>query len=189
MICQPIVRLHILFRKGEQVWVIWIVSKALVTSEELLLRHQFIQEITGVKVSNWIECNCPSNHKFTKSIGYYRCTSGKGEYGVFVTAHMNLEVQPILQHILSQKKALVVINSCAMQKNSRLDCINVVKGKNPHFEIFYAKQELSDAGFLMNYIEDAGEFGFRSTVSERELFQQRHLGLVKAIRTVYEKAI
>ena len=61
--------------------------------------------------------------------------------------------------------------------------------KNPHSEIFYAKQELSDAGFLMNYIEDAGEFGFRSTVSERELFQQRHLGLVKAIRTVYEKAI
>jgi hypothetical protein len=102
---------------------------------------------------------------------------------------MNLEVQPILQHVLSQKKALVVINSCAMQKNSRLDCINVVKGKNPHSEIFYAKQELSDAGFLMNYIEDAGEFGFRSTVSERELFQQRHLGLVKAIRTVYEKAI
>ena len=90
---------------------------------------------------------------------------------------------------MSQKKALVVINSCAMQKNSRLDCINVVKGKNPHSEIFYAKQELSDAGFLMNYIEDAGEFGFRSTVSERELFQQRHLGLVKAIRTVYEKAI
>ena len=169
--------------------MIWIVSKALVTSEELLLRHQFIQEITGVKVSNWIECNCPSNHKFTKSIGYYRCTSVKGEYGVFVTAHMNLEVQPILQHVLSQKKALVVINSCAMQKNSRLDCINVVKGKNPHSEIFYVKQELSDAGFLMNYIEDAGEFGFRSTVSERELFQQRHLGLVKAIRTVYEKAI
>lgn len=86
--------------------MIWIVSKALVTSEELLLRHQFIQEITGVKVSNWIECNCPSNHKFTKSIGYYRCTSGKGEYGVFVTAHMNLEVQPILQHVLSQKKGL-----------------------------------------------------------------------------------
>lgn len=87
------------------------------------------------------------------------------------------------------RNTVLCVDSCAMQKNSRLDCINVVKGKNPHSEIFYAKQELSDAGFLMNYIEDAGEFGFRSTVSERELFQQRHLGLVKAIRTVYEKAI
>lgn len=100
---------------------------------------------------------------------------------------MNLEIQPILQQVLSRKKALVIINSCAMEEKSKLDCINIIKGKNPNSEIFYAKQELSASGCLMNYIEDAGEFGFRSTMSERELFQQRRLGLVKAIRTVYEK--
>ena len=55
--------------------------------------------------------------------------------------------------------------------------------------MFFAKQELSDSGYLMNYIENAGEFGFRSTVSERELFQHRRFGLVKAIRTVYEKVM
>ena len=167
--------------------MIWIVSKALVTPEELPLRNQFIQEITGAKVSKWVECNCPSNRRFTKAIGYYRCTSDKGEFGVFITAHMNLEIQPILQQVLFQKKSLVVINSCAMEKNSKLNCINIVKDKNPNSEIFYAKQELSASGLLMNYIEDAGEFGFQSTMSERELFQQRRLGLVKAIRTVYEK--
>ena len=167
--------------------MIWMVSKALVTPEELPLRHQFIQEITGGKVFKWVECNCPSNRRSTKAIGYYRCTSDKGEYGVFITAHMNLEIQPILQQVLFQKKSLVVINSCAMEKNSRLNCINIVKDKNPNSEIFYAKQELSASGLLMNYIEDAGEFGFQSTMSERELFQQRRLGLVKAIRTVYEK--
>ena len=138
--------------------MIWIVSKALVTPEELPLRHQFIQEITGAKVSKWVECNCPSNRRFTKAIGYYRCSSDKGEYGVFITAHMNLEIQPILQQVLFQKKALVVINSCAMEKNSKLNCINIVKGKNLNSEIFYAKQELSASGLLMNYIEDAGEF-------------------------------
>ena len=100
---------------------------------------------------------------------------------------MNLEIQQILQQVLSRKKALVIINSCAMEEKSKLDCINIIKGKNPNSEIFYAKQELSASGCLMNYIEDAGEFGFRSTMSERELFQQRRLGLVKAIRTVYEK--
>ena len=157
--------------------MIWIVSKALVTPEELPLRHQFIQEITGAKVSKWVECNCPSNRRFTTAIGYYRCTSDKGEFGVFITAHMNLEIQPILQQVLFQKKSLVVINSCAMEKNSKLNCINIVKDKNPNSEIFYAKQEMSASGLLMNYIEDAGEFGFQSTMSERELFQQGVWGL------------
>ena len=167
--------------------MIWLVSNALVIPEELPLRHQFIQEITGSKVSKWGKYNCLGNRRFTKAIEYYRCTSDKGEYGVFITAHMNLEIQPILQQVLSRKKALVIINSCAMEKKSKLDCINIVKGKNPNSEIFYAKQELSASGLLMNYIEDAGEFGFQSTMSERELFQQRRLGLVNAIRTVYEK--
>ena len=169
--------------------MIWIVSKALVTSEELVHRHQFIQEITQARVSPWSECNCKSNRWPYKSIGYYCCTSDKGEYGFFITAHMNMEVQPILQQVLSQKKALVVINSCAIQKSTKIGCARIVAEKSPRSEVFFAKQELSDSGYLMNYIENAGEFGFRSTVSERELFQHRRFGLVKAIRTVYEKVM
>ena len=159
--------------------MIWIVSKALVTSEELVHRHQFIQEITQARVSPWSECNCKSNRWPYKSIGYYCCTSDKGEYGFFITAHMNLEVQPILQQVLSQKKALVVINSCAIQKSTKIGCARIVAEKSPRSEVFY----------IMNYLENAGEFGFRSTVSERELFQHRRFGLVKAIRTVYEKVM
>lgn len=55
--------------------------------------------------------------------------------------------------------------------------------------MFFSRQELSESGYKINYIENAGTFGFRSTISERELFQQRKLGLVKAIRTVYDKVI
>ena len=87
MICQPIVRLHILFRKGEQVWVIWIVSKALVTSEELLLRHQFIQEITGVKVSNWIECNCQVT------------TNSQNQLGIIAAPPAKVNMEFLLLHI------------------------------------------------------------------------------------------
>ena len=50
--------------------MIWIISKTLVTPEELPLRHQFIQEITGAKVSKWGECNCSSNRRPTKTIEY-----------------------------------------------------------------------------------------------------------------------
>lgn len=169
--------------------MIWIISKAIVTSEELLQRHKFIQKITQTRVSRWSEYCCPRQYRTAKPIEYYRCTSDKGEYGVFITAHMNLEVQPILRQVLSSKRTLVVINSCAIQENTKIICTDIVTKKNPQSEIFFAKQERSDEGYLMNYMEDVGEFGFRSTVSERELFQQRQLGLVPAIRAVYEKVV
>lgn len=62
---------------------------------------------------------------------------------------------------------------------------------NPCIEIwlFFAKQEISDSGYLINYMENAGAFGFQTTTSERELFQQRRLGLVNAIRVVYDKVV
>ena len=55
--------------------------------------------------------------------------------------------------------------------------------------MYFAKQEVSDSGYRINYMENVGAFGFPTTLSERELFQQRRLGLVKAIRAVYDKVV
>lgn len=170
--------------------MIWVVSKALVVSQdELNNRHQVIQEIAQTKVSPWSEHYCRSNRWPHTPIGFYQCVSYKGEYGIVITAHMNIEVQPILQQVLSPKKALVVINSCEIRKGAKDECFRIVTAKNPQSEMYFAKQEISDSGYLINYIENAGAFGFQSTISERELFQQRRLGLVKAIRTVYDKVM
>lgn len=90
--------------------MIWVVSKSLVASkEELDSRHQIIQEITQAKVTPWTKQCCIGARWPYRLIEFYQCTSQKGEYGLVITAHMNIEVQPILQQILSQKKALVVI--------------------------------------------------------------------------------
>lgn len=170
--------------------MIWIVSKALVTSEdELNNRHRFVKDITQSEVSPWSLHCCQSNRWLQKSIEYFQCTSHKGEYGVVITGHMNIEVQPILQHVLTNKKALVVINSCEIKKSAKEECFRIVTEKNKHSEMFFSRQELSESGYKINYIESAGTFGFRSTISERELFQQRKLGLVKAIRMVYDKVV
>ena len=170
--------------------MIWIVSEALVVSEEELNnRHQVIQEITQVKVSPWSKHYCKSARWPHAPFAFYQCVSQKGEYGLVVTAHMNLEVQPILQQVLSPKKALVVINSCEIRKSAKDECFRIVTSKNSQSEMYYAKQEMSNSGYLINYMENAGAFGFQTTMSERELFQQRRLGLVKAIRTVYDKVV
>lgn len=91
--------------------------------------------------------------------------------------------------MLTNKKALVVVNSCEIRESAKEECFRIMTKKNSRSEMFFSRQELSESGYKINYIENAGTFGFRSTISERELFQQRKLGLVKAIRTVYDKVI
>ena len=113
----------------------------------------------------------------------------KGRVWAYGYSHMNIEVQPILQQVLSSKRALVVINSCEIRKGAKDECYRIMASKNPHSEMFFAKQEISDSGYLINYMENAGAFGFQTTTSERELFQQRRLGLVNAIRVVYDKVV
>ena len=170
--------------------MIWVVSKSLVASkEELDSRHQIIQEITQAKVTPWTKQCCIGARWPYRLIEFYQCTSQKGEYGLVITAHMNIEVQPILQQILSQKKALVVINSCEIQKSAKEECYRIITSKNLWSEMYFAKQEVSDSGYRINYMENVGAFGFPTTLSERELFQQRRLGVVKAIRAVYDKVV
>ena len=122
-------------------------------------------------------------------VKFYQCNSEKGEYGFFITAHINVEVQPILLHVLTGKKALVVINSCALNEAIKTQCLNIVKLKNSESELYFAKQTLDENGRALNYYDNVGTFGFPTTVSERELFQRRSLGLIKALRTVFEKVV
>ena len=103
-----------------------------------------------------------------------------------VTAHIN-EVPRILLSVLSDKKALVFVNSCAINTKTQRLCLDATQYKNRNSELFFAKQEKNMDGFYLNYIDDVGAFGFGTTLSDRELFQNRRLGLVKALRSVYCK--
>ena len=167
--------------------MIWIVSKSIITSnKELEYRHQYIQEVCAADVSPWASHKCPRRTLLNPAIEYFVCTSKKGEYGVVVTAHIN-EVSQILLSVLSDKKALVFINSCAINAKVQKLCLDATKCKNKNSELFFAKQEKNGDGVHLNYIDDVGTFGFGTTLSDRELFQNRRLGLVKALRSVYCK--
>lgn len=168
----------------------WIVSdKAICSVNELANRTEFIQEIVHAKVTPWREQSCRGVGLLKPPVKFYQCSSQKGEYGFFITAHINVEVQPILIHVLTSKKALFVINSCALSEATKVQCLNIVKSKNAESELYFAKQTLDEKGHALNYYDNVGAFGFATTVSERELFQNRNLGLTKAIRTVFEKVV
>ena len=168
----------------------WIVSdRALSSVNELDSRAEFIRKLSHAKVTPWREQSCKDIRFLRPAIKYYQCSSEKGEYGFFITAHMNIEVQPILLHVLTNKKAIVVINSCAINDATKDQCLDIIKTKNPESELYFAKQTLNNKGQALNYCENVGTFGFATTVSERELFQNRSLGLTKALRVVFEKVV
>lgn len=164
----------------------WVVSSSIVQSDsELEFRKAYIESVSDTRVSEWIKCECRHRNFLSKTVSYYICHSQKGEYGFVITAHMNLEVQVILKNELTTKKAIVVIDSCAINRNTVKDCLTIIKKKNKNSEVLFAKQEESSNGYFMSYIEDVGSFGFSTNNSERELFQKRDKGLIKALRAAF----
>ena len=59
--------------------MIWIVSKRVSGSEsELKCRHQFIENVTQVRVSPWNKRVCAANRRFQSPVEFYQCASNKG---------------------------------------------------------------------------------------------------------------
>ena len=169
--------------------MIWIISsKVCRDKEEENSRYQFIKEVAGAKVSSLEKYffeyrNFPNPNQLVE---FMQCKSDKGEYGFFITSHNN-EVIPILQKVLTGKRAVVVINTCVTDKRLERAIYNIVKKDNCNSEIYFATQERNEKGILVNYIDNLGDFGFQTSRSERCLFRNRSKGLIKAIRVVFDK--
>ena len=171
--------------------MIWIVSESVCgTQEELCMRHQYIEEVSLANVSRWKRNDCEyiyTSHGRTR-VGFYQCKSDKDEYGINITAHIG-EAISILKEVLTQKRAIVVINSCIIDKKIIQIIFEFVKQKNTNTELYFAKQEKGFDGKYMNIISAVGNFGFITSKSERLLFKNRSLGLIKAMRTAFDKCL
>ena len=170
--------------------MIWIVSKSIIQDEtELEKRREYIRNVTYAKVSNWTQIKYISKQGiFQKEIDFYQCSSDKNEYGVIITAHIE-EVCDILNFVLRNKAALIIVNSCKVKEAYVNQIIYLAKNKSKFSEVFFAKQEKQKNGLYLNCQKNVGNFGFSTTKSERELFQHRENGFIKSIRKAYEKVI
>jgi hypothetical protein len=180
----------------------------------LTARHQFIEGVTHTRVSPWNRRVAYSTGKQRASsvigikrlytVPFYQCVSARGEYGVFITAHVYQcvsargeygvfitahahELETILESFLSSKKTLYIINSCQIYIRSRYALHDLIKNSSSQSELFLAHQAPPQSGIFYNYAEDVGTFGFPTTESERELFMHREEGLIRAIRLAFEK--
>ena len=168
--------------------MIWIISSKVCDKEEEEKRKQFINVVTEARVSSFKRF-CFEYRAFpnpNQQVEFFQCKSDKGEYGFFITAHNN-EVIPILKKVLTLKRSVVVVNTCATNKKLKKAIYDTVKQYNSNSEVYFATQEGHHKGILVNYLDDYGDFGFRTSKSERKLFRHRTEGLIRAIRIAFDK--
>ena len=166
----------------------WIVDKDIdVDSSQMrAARGNFIHLVTGAEVSAWGVIQV--NGQIRKE--YLHCTSNDGIDGTFITAHIG-DVYKLcsLREIYTGK--FVVANTCIWEKMSNKKLLNIIRSFNRDIELWFAKQKLSvESNRILRQsttLYNFGEFGFKTSLSERKLFTNRGKGLMEAIRVSFDR--
>ena len=167
----------------------WILSSGkdiAVDLKQLSARTDYIRRVTGADVSIWQ----PIMIDGKVDIRFLSCISNDFVEGVFITAHINdFGFLFALRQVCESE--LVVANTCIWKRLAHKDLLYRLRRNNPDSELYFAKQELS-VDIMHNFrqsttILNVGQFGFQTSLSERELFINRRMGLKKALLHSFER--
>lgn len=170
-------------------WVVGVGAGILATKPHLDARRTFIHKVTNANVSEWV------SFVATKGISkktFFQCISEDDVNGIFITAHID-DVIPLL-HYRAQSGALdetVIVNACKwgrfLDKRLWFD----LHRYNSSIKIWFSKQlktfERDKLFHPTTQIDDAGTFGFQTSLSERELHMHRKKGFMVAVQRSFEK--
>jgi hypothetical protein len=161
-------------------WIVGSGKDIAVDYSQMQARKRFIERVTKANVSEWrhMQINGQICNK------YLCCASDDGINGTFITVHANA-----IRELCTLKQVLcgefVVVNTCLWDKIAGKKLLYDMMCFNRAINLWFAKQELSiDTQRTFRpttTINTIGNFGFQSSVSERNMFRNRDKGLVKAI--------
>lgn len=160
--------------------MIWIVTSDVAGDEgERAARLQYIKNVTGDKNISWNKCLFPY-----VNFDFYYCVTNDGINGIFITGHINKVICfCYIKHIVTHN--FVVANTCVIRKNEDKKILKDMRSIDTNACLYYAKQTLEHIPTVFPiysaYIKDVGNFGFKTSKSERLLYQHRNQGLMKAI--------
>ena len=110
--------------------------------------------------------------------------------GTFITAHIG-EVRLICSLYEVACGDFVIANSCIWEKSLDKQILRDMMKVNRSVELWFAKQEVAVEGGGMirqcTTLNNFGQFGFHTTLSERQLFTKRRNGFMAAVREAYVK--
>lgn len=167
-------------------WIVGAESDVAVDESQLQARHVFIRDVTGVEVSAWgrIQISVPVPRRF------FHCLSNDGIDGIFITAHI-FDVQALCSLPEIYNAGSVVANTCIWERLSHKSLLYSLRSKKQDAQLWFAKQGLSiDASHLFRQsttLNNVGQFGFQTSLSERKLFMHRKKGLVAGIQASFDR--
>lgn len=166
----------------------WIVSNGkdiAISNAQLQARREYIKKVTGSEVTDWKMLQI-------KDIGkrFLYCISNDGLNGTFITAHIG-DVRFICSLYEVAKCDFVVANSCIWEKSLDKQILREMMSVNRSVELWFSKQEISvEAGYMLRQcttLNNWGQFGFLTSLSERKLFSKRHNGFMAAMHESFVK--
>lgn len=166
----------------------WIVSTGkdiYVDSSQLQARLNYIRQVTNAEVTEWKILRIKGTNK-----QFLYCISDDGLNGTFITAHIG-EVRLICSLYEVASGDFVIANSCIWEKALDKQILRDMMKINRSVELWFAKQEVSvEGGSLLRQcttLNNMGQFGFHTSLSERQLFTKRRNGFMTAVRGAYVK--
>lgn len=167
-------------------WILGFSSDIIVDLNQLRARHEYIQKVTNSEVLPWSVLQIKG--KTYKQ--FLSCESKDGLNGVFITAHIGA-VKGLCSIKEIAVKDFVVANTCIWESFSDKDTLARMMRHNKKAQLWFAKQALSvDSKHNLRQsttIQDIGNFGFQTSVSERKLFANRRKGFIDAVRLSFDK--
>jgi hypothetical protein len=125
-----------------------------------------------------------------KGTSYLFCVSNDSVDGILMTAHIG-DIFKLFTVREFCEARLIIANTCIWKRSSNKELLRRVQSTNPNAELYFAKQELSvDQDFVFrhsNTIADVGQFGFQTSLSERQLFRNRGRGLEPALKEAFDR--
>ncbi len=159
-------------------WIVSCGTDIAVDNSQLQKRINYIQSVTNAEVSGWNPVQVKGQVK------YLCCTSNDGLDGTFITAHIGdvFEICSLREVCIGK---FVVANTCIWERMSHKELLFRMMRVNQEVELFFAKQDLSvDRSHIFRQsttLNNIGNFGFQTSLSERKLFANRSKGLMDAI--------
>lgn len=166
----------------------WIVSTGkdiYVDNNQLQARLNYIQQVTNAEVTEWKILRIKGTNR-----QFLYCISDDGLNGTFITAHIG-EVRLICSLYEVASGDFVIANSCIWEKSLDQRILRDMMKVNRSVELWFAKQEVSvEGGHMLRQcttLNNLGQFGFHTSLSERQLFTKRCNGFMAAVREAYVK--
>ena len=163
-------------------WILSRSSDVAVDNSQLQARRNFILDVTDANVTKWSQFRIDERFFFV-------CVSDDNVNGTFLTAHIGDIKVLCLSEIVTDRK-FVVANTCIWEGLLHKKLLSGMRRDGQEIELLFAKQELYVDNRVLRQTTTAqkiGEFGFQTTLSERELFRNRKEGLEIAIHKSFER--